>query len=147
LILLNGRGYWTMYVSETNAETPAKLIAFIIKEVSEKYDVDMEYRCSIHNKTKAKSREKVYSMTRYVSAYIMFEIMQLRNFSKPADCLEYKNEAQFKKAYETCYLRMSQEPTFRKEVNELMEGIIDKSKFFPKYKNFIRQKVYEKRTN
>ncbi len=136
-----------MYVSETNAETPAKLIAFIIKEIAEKYDVNMEYRCSTQNISKAKGKEKVYTATRYVSAYIMFEIMQLRNFSKPAMCLEYKSENQFKKAFETCHLRMTHEPAFKKEVNELMENIIEKSKYFPKYKNFIRNKIYERRNS
>lgn len=136
-----------MQVSETNAETPAKLIAFIIKEVAERHDVNMEYRCSTQNIKKAKSRDKTYSVTRYVSSYIMFEVMELRNFIKPAECLEYKNENQFKKAVETCHLRMSQEPTFRKDVTELMESIIEKSKYFPKYKNFIRYKIYERRNS
>jgi hypothetical protein len=136
-----------MQVSETNAETPAKLIAFIIKEVAEKYDVSMEYRCSTQNITKAKGREKTYSVTRYVSSYIMFELMELRNFIKPAECLEYKNENQFKKAVETCHLRMTHELSFKKDVNELMENIIEKSKYFPKYKNFIRRKIYERRNS
>ena len=136
-----------MYVSETNAETPAKLIAFIIKEVAEKFDVNMELRRSNSIKSTGKVRDKPYIITRYVSAYIMFEIMQLRSFLKPAACLEYKSESQFKKAFETCHLRMSQESTFRKEVNELMESIIEKAKYFPKYKNFIRYKIYERRNS
>lgn len=136
-----------MQVSETNAETPAKLIAFVIKEVAENFDVNMELRRSNSIKSNGKVRDKPYIITRYVSAYIMFEIMQLRSFLKPAACLEYKSEAQFKKAFETCHLRMSQEPTFRKEVTDLMESIIEKAKYFPKYKNFIRYKIYERRNS
>lgn len=133
-----------MYVSETNAETPAKLISFVMGEVAKKYDVDLENRRAFNNKKCKKNMDSSYIKTRIVCSYVLFEILQLRNFSRVAECLQYKTETHFKKSYMNCIERFRVDKTFHIEVCSIIDEVLEKSKYYPKYKNFIRYKLYEK---
>lgn len=136
-----------MLTNESNAETPAKLISFVMQEVAKVYDVDLEKKVAFSNNRSNKSMDAAYIKTRIVCAYVLFEILELRNFTRVADCLQYKTETHFKKSYMTCMEKMKLDGNLRKEVLNIIDSILEKSKYSPKYKNFIRHKLYEKSTN
>lgn len=133
-----------MVVDEDSAETPAKLISFVIRVVCERYDVDYESRRFLGEEKdlNGKKNNRIYSKVRKICAYIILEITDIKNHHRISECMEYRNATLLREGAAITRENMKHNAILKKEVEEIKNMILKKAQKHQKYKDFLNNRHY-----